>query len=216
MSLHSVFNTSVLIALLFSQPALADVQSDTRSIEQRWAEVTYQTQGSRQIKAFDQLNSEAEQLVAKYPRSAESWLWSGIIKSTYAGVKGGLGALKLAKLSKAALEKAISLDANVMNGSAYTSLGALYFNVPGWPISFGDDDKAEQFLQRALTINPRGIDSNFFYADYLIHEKRYKEAKTFLMKALAAPSRPSRPLADAGRQREINERLSRVEAKLRK
>jgi len=216
MSLASVYKTSVILLLFVTHPAWADLESDIQSIEQYWAEVNYQTQGKAQITAFKQLLSTSEDIVRKYPQSAESWLWSGIIKSTYAGAKGGFSALKLAKASRKDLEKAIAIESNVMNGSAYTSLGTLYFNVPAWPLGFGDDDKAEKLLQRALTINPTGIDSNYFFADYLIHKKRYDEAKTFLLKAKAAPSRPSRPLADAGRQKEVNERLLLVEIKLKR
>ena len=39
--------------------------------------------------------------------------------------------------------------------------------------------------------------------------------KNYLLKAKGAPARPDRPLADAGRQKEIDERLSLVEAKLK-
>ena len=35
-------------------------------------------------------------------------------------------------------------------GSAYTSLGTLYFKVPGWPVGFGDEEKAEELLRKAL------------------------------------------------------------------
>ena len=148
-----------------------------------------------------------------YPNSAESWIWSGIIKSTYAGAKGGLGALSLAKESKADLEKAMSLNDHALEGSAYTSLGTLYYSVPGWPVGFGDDDKAEELLQKALALNPNGIDSNYFYGSYLINEKRYDEARQFLHKAQMAPPRPDRQLADEGRQQEILDALAGIEGK---
>jgi Tfp pilus assembly protein PilF len=93
---------------------------------------------------------------------------------------------------------------------AYTSLGTLYFNVPGWPLGFGNDEKAEKLLLTALAINPDGIDSNYFYGDYLFNEDRYLEAEKFLLRAQAAPKRPSRPLADAGRQNEISTALTKV------
>ncbi len=50
--------------------------------------------------------------------------------STYAGAKGGLGALSLAKKSRAVLESALMIDDQALQGSAYTSLGALYAKVP--------------------------------------------------------------------------------------
>ena len=138
------------------------------------------------------------------------WIWSGIIKSTYAGARGGLGALSLAKASKADLEKALQLNPGALQGSAYTSLGALYFNVPGWPIGFGDHHKAEELLNQALAIDPDGIDTNYFYGMFLIDEKRYDEARTYLQKARQAPARPGRALADSGRQQEISEALAGI------
>ena len=59
-------------------------------------------------------------------------------------------------------------------------------------------------------LNPDGIDSNFFWADYLIDQKRYAEARTALLKAQAAAPRPDRPLADQGRQAEIRARLDKL------
>ena len=140
--------------------------------------------------------ADAESMVAANPDSAEVLIWSGIVKSTYAGAKGGLGALSFAKASKADLEKALALNADALQGSAYTSLGALYYSVPGWPIGFGDDDKAEELLKKALALNPDGIDSNYFYGCYLITEGRNEEARTYLLKAQQAPARPGRTVRD--------------------
>jgi Tfp pilus assembly protein PilF len=80
--------------------------------------------------------------------------------------------------------KALTLDPKALQGSAYTSLAALYDRVPGWPIGFGDSDKAEQLLKQALQLNPDGIDSLYFWGDHLYRQKRYAEAKAALLKAL--------------------------------
>ena len=64
----------------------------------------------------------------------------------------------------------------VLDGSIYTSLGSLYAKAPGWPLSFGDRKKAKAYLEQALTINPDGIDPNFFYGDYLFRKGDYAEA----------------------------------------
>lgn len=205
---------AVGLPMLHTPSAHADLSNDIRHLQHRWAEVNYQTQGDEQIKAFAELVAEAQALTAAHPKDASTWIWSGIIKSTYAGAKGGLGALSLAKDSKKDLEQALALDPQALEGSAYTSLGTLYFNVPGWPIGFGDNKKAEELLQRALAINPNGIDSNYFYGDFLMQQKQYARAKDYLLKAQAAPARTDRPLADAGRQREIKALLTQVEKKL--
>jgi tetratricopeptide (TPR) repeat protein len=201
-------------ALYFgSGVVMADLAGDVQHLQQRWAEINYQLEGKTRLAAFEQLMSEADMITRANPASADAWIWSGIVKSTYAGAKGGLSALALAKASKMDLEQALQLDPTALQGSAYTSLGALYANVPGWPIGFGDDKKAEDLLKQALALNPDGIDSNYFYADYLIQEKRYDEARNYLDKAQRAAPRPGRELADSGRQGEIAAKLRQIAGK---
>ena len=105
--------------------------------------------------------------------------------------------------AKADLEKSLTLDPKALQGSAYTSLAALYDRVPGWPIGFGDSDKAEQLIKQALQLNSDGIDTLYFWGDHLYRQKRYAEAKAALQKALQAAPRPGRETADAGRRKEI-------------
>jgi len=204
--------------LLYSmfQAAWADLDDDILRLQRSWAGVNYQLEGKAQVTAFETLMADAEVVTRQYPDAAPVWIWSGIIKSTYAGAKDGLGALKYAKASKADLEKSLDIEPRAMGGSAYTSLGTLYFKVPGWPLGFGDDEKAEELLLKALAINPDGIDPNYFYGDYLLEEKHYKKAENHLIKAQNAPKRPNRPIADSGRQKEISMALSRVRKKLKK
>ncbi|MBL4571760.1 MAG: hypothetical protein JKY86_01630 [Gammaproteobacteria bacterium] len=204
-------NTILLFSAIFGgfwalQSVAADT-SDLFHLQQRWAEVNYQMEGKAQLTAFAQLVEESEVVSVKEPSSAEIWIWKGIIKSTYAGAKGGLGALGLAKEAKVDLETSVDLDPNALGGSAYTTLGTLYHSVPGWPLGFGDEDTAEELMLKALTQNPEGIDTNYFYGTYLLDEKRYDEAEKILLQAQNAPARPDRPVADSGRQREISEAL---------
>ncbi|HET6564759.1 MAG TPA: tetratricopeptide repeat protein [Xanthomonadales bacterium] len=211
MKLHIYSITLVLyLALSASSQAMADQAADILQLQQRWAEVNYQLEGKTRITEFEALVEAANAVTTKYPDSAAAYIWSGIVKSTCAGAKGGLGALKLAKQSKADLEKAMELDAEALQGSAYTSLGTLYFSVPGWPVGFGDDKKAEELLKHALQLNPDGIDTNYFYGDFLMHKKRWDEARDYFVKAQAAPPRPNRQVADAGRQKEIQQALVEV------
>lgn len=201
---------ALVLAWAFVPLAHAGVLDDVRRLQDRWAEINYQLEGKTQLSAFEQLVSEATALTAANPDAAEAWIWSGIIKSTYAGAKGGLGALALAKASKADLEQALELDPRALQGSAYTSLGALYYSVPGWPVGFGDDEKAEELLKQALVQNPDGIDSNYFYGSFLITEKRYADARKYLQKAQQAAPREGRALADTGRQQEIADALTAI------
>jgi len=183
-------------------------------IQQAWARANYETPaGEPRIQAFDALEKRAEQFTHAHPNRAEALIWEGIIESSYAGAKGGLGALSLCKEARGNLESALKIDPKALDGSAYTSLGTLYDKVPGFPIGFGDDEKAGKLLQKALELNPNGIDSNYFYAEYLFGQDRHQEALQYLEKAARAPARPGRESADKGRRAEIAALKARVLAK---
>ncbi|WP_404344342.1 hypothetical protein [Vreelandella venusta] len=194
-----------------SEPDNPAVAESFTELQQRWAEIKYSLPQDQQGQAFRQLGDHAEQLIERHPESAELHIWAGIIRSTEAGVDGGLGALALVKEAKQELETALELNPLALEGSAYTSLGALYYQVPGWPIGFGDEAKAEWHLQRALAINPEGIDSLYFWGDYLHEQGRDAEARQALENALLAPPREGRELADSGRRGEIRQLLAELE-----
>lgn len=215
--MNPIRNAACALLCFASLPAFAlseQGQTQLQSLQDRWAEINYQVPKEQREKAFSSLSAQAQKAVTAEPDAAELHIWNGIILSTYAGAKGGLGALGLVKEAKASLEQGLALDPKALSGSAYTSLGSLYYQVPGWPIGFGDDEKAEAMLKQALAINPDGIDPNYFYADYLARAKRYTEAKVALEKALQAPARPNRLSADAGRKQDIQALLSKVNAEL--
>lgn len=185
----------------------AGFDDDLLSIQRQWAHIQYELPEAEQEKALEVLADEAAALVKEYPAQAEVLIWQGIVLSTFAGAKGGLGALPLVKAARQVLERALAINDRALEGSAYTSLGSLYYQVPGWPLSFGDDELAEQHLQAALRINPDGIDPNFFFGDFLLEQGQPPRARVYLERALMAPDRHERPLADAGRRREIQARL---------
>lgn len=193
-------------------PASAGVAEDVNHLQQSWAQIKYGTPAAGQEQQFERLRAEAEQVAARNPGSADVLTWYAIIESTYAGTKGGLGALKYVKSAKKSLEKALAINPDALSGSAYTSLGSLYYQVPGWPIGFGDDAKAQELLKKGLAVNPDGIDPNFFYGDYLFRKGDLANAERFLRKALQAPPRPGRKLADDGRRGEIEQLLQKITA----
>lgn len=196
--------------LTMTSASAESFEGDLLTIQTQWATANYELKDKAKLEAFELLAKHAHDFVKSHPNKAEPLIWEAIVRSTWAGAKGGLGALSLVKDAKELLEKAIAIDPNALDGSAYTSLGSLYYQVPGWPIGFGDDKKAARYLQQALTMNPEGIDPNYFYADYLKEEGQKQEAKRYFEKALAAPERPNRSLADAGRRNEIKNKLAEL------
>ncbi len=203
-----------LIALVLLSLATSGQAMTLSEIQKQWAQANYQLEGDEQIEALERLKASTEAVVVETGgQNAQLLIWDGIVKSTLAGKKGGLGALPLVKAARDSLEHALKINPEALNGSAYTSLGALYYQVPGWPLGFGDKEKAEKLLKSALAINPDGIDSNYFYGDFLAETKRIEAAREVLKHALQAPDRPERAIADAGRRAEIRRRLAELDGR---
>ncbi len=212
MSIRVLRGILPLVGLLVSVAhAQTSFDAELARIQQQWAVANYQiTAKDDKVKAFEALASEAHQFSTANPQRAEPLIWEGIVLSTYAGAKGGLGALSLAKKSRAVLEAALKIDDRALEGSAYTSLGALYSKVPGFPLGFGSDDKAQELFAKALQLNPDGIDPNYFYAQYLCDRNECRDALRYLQRAAEAPPRPGRELADEGRHREVVELMAKA------
>ncbi len=168
MQLTSLKTLTIALLLIPAASFAQSGDSTVAELQRDWAVANYKLTGDAQEDAFEALITRSDAALGSNPTSAEVLIWDGIIKSSFAGAKGGLGALSLAKQARVSLEAALEVDDQALSGSAYTSLGTLYASVPGWPVGFGNDKKAAKMLQKALEINPDGIDSNYFYADYLL------------------------------------------------
>ncbi len=211
-----MFRAAALAAALaaspFAVPAAhaAPVDDAVAAFQHDWEVIRYQTPAAERERRFETLSANAHEVAERFPGRAEPLVWEGIVVSSLAGEKGGLGALGLVKRAKALYERAIQLDAAALDGSALNSLGVLYYKVPGWPIGFGDKDKAGQLLQKALALNPQGIDANYFYGEYLVETGRTADAAAYLQRAIDAPPRPGRQIADAGRREEARQLLAKI------
>jgi tetratricopeptide (TPR) repeat protein len=201
--------------MAFSVTVFASIPLEVEELQHEWARIKYQTPEHKRADAFEALAHKAEEVSAQNVGKAEPLVWEAIILSSEAGEEGGLGALSLVKKAKGLLEQAEKIKPDALHGSIYTSLGSLYYQVPGWPVGFGNDDKAREYLLKALKINPSGIDPNYFYGDFLMDQKDYKGAVKAFEKALAAPPRPNRQVADAGRRHEVEAALVKAREKLK-
>ncbi|MEJ2743640.1 MAG: hypothetical protein P8176_14490, partial [Gammaproteobacteria bacterium] len=96
------------ILLTLSSTSFADDKpSLIADLQTTWAKIKYQMPVSNQEYAFQTLAKRSQAAIEASPQDAAAWVWHGIILSSWAGEKGGLGALKLVKQAKAALEMAI-------------------------------------------------------------------------------------------------------------
>jgi tetratricopeptide (TPR) repeat protein len=122
-------------------------------------------------------------------------------------------ALGFAKRARDILEQAYNMDPARMDAGATTSLGVLYYRVPGFPIGFGDKPKARQLLEQAVKLAPNGLDAWYFYGDFLYTQNEYPKAIEVFQHALKIPQHPDRPLWDKNRRLVIEELLDKIEEK---
>lgn len=204
--------TFVVLLILFAGPLHAsELATAIARLESEWASVYYQSDETRQRQTYPQMLETAAELTKRYPNAAEPKIWQATIIATNAAFQSSLSALSSLQTAKTLLEEAIAQNPNALDGAAYVTLGTLYYMVPGWPVSFGDNQLAEQMLKASLKINPNGIDANYFYADYLLQQDRSAEAEEYLHKAVQAPLRKQQVFADTQLQNEAKMALAHTQ-----
>jgi tetratricopeptide (TPR) repeat protein len=109
---------------------------------------------------------------------------------------GAAGSLGLVKQARKTLEAAVAINPNLYAVDAFSTLGGVYANVPGFPLAFGDKKKAAAYFQKALAINPSSLGANLGYARLLLKLGDYAAALKQATAALNAPPRPGREQAD--------------------
>ncbi|MGY6275996.1 hypothetical protein [Methylomonas sp. MgM2] len=181
------------------------------SIESAWALAYYQSDEEKQKQTYPVLLDKAARLVLHYPNAAEPKIWLATVMATYAAFESPFEALSSLESAKKLLEEAIEINPKALDGMAYVTLGTLYYMLPGWPVSFGDDEMAEELLKAGLKINPSGIDANYFYADFLLRQDRTTEAEAFFRKATQLPVRSHQVFADTQLQNEAKLALAHAQ-----
>ena len=206
----------ILVAFLFVSfvPSISHAESlsgQLQKLQEEWAHIKYEVQGKdAKLAAIKNLETKATAVTAANPNSADAKIWEAIIWATDANITKSISGLPKVEKAKALLEQSLKIDSKAMGGAAHMTLGSLYYQVPGWPIGFGDDKLAEDHLKKALAINPNGMDTNYWYGEFLRDNNRLAEAATYLERANQAPIRSDRKVADTGRKQEIQDSLAKL------
>lgn len=206
---------ALLAALLTVAPVAASPLDDgVLQLEAHWAHANYEVNGkTAQAEALDSVIAEADALALRYPNRAEPLVWRAIAQTAKAGVVRGLAGFNLVKAAKVTLEAATRIDPKAADGLGLSELGTLYYQVPGFPVAFGDRAKAERYLKRALEVAPDSIAVNLAYADFLATSKQPFRAIDVLHFVLKIIPRHDHQVADKGRRAEAEALLAQVQAK---
>ncbi len=206
---------SLWLVLIPSSPAAPALESIQR-VGQRWDEIAYHWPKPQQAHGLKVLLRDIQHLKNQLPGRAEPLIWEAIVLVTQASLDPGLSALNMVEKAKDLLLRAVKIDPSAMHGAAYLTLACLYYKVPGWPLSFGNPQKAEQYFQKALTLNPDGIESHYYYGHYLDKFGRTQEAFAQFQQVTQLPPDPSQPYLSLRLKRKARAKLDKlvVQAKL--
>ncbi len=192
------------------------MDADILVVAEEWAKIKYQSKDDSERKEkMETLAVKADALVTRYPGRPEALIWDGIVTSERASLTWGLTALNHASRARDLLLEAYKMDPKALDAGAPTSLGVLYYRVPGFPLGWGDSDKARAYLEEAVKNAPNGRDAHYFYADFLYEQGDYKKAEQVLKAGLALPKHPERPVWDSHFPKVMEGLLTKVQAKIK-
>ncbi|MFQ6678528.1 MAG: tetratricopeptide repeat protein [Fidelibacterota bacterium] len=135
-----------------------------------------------------------EEMVAKYPDSANLRYWYLTCLGKWAEVYGIFNAAKegVADLMKEHSEAIIELDPELENGGGYFMLGAVHFKSPYIPfiLSWPDNDDAILWLQKAVNMGEATPVQNNYLARALYKNGQKKKAIRLVREVISTPPDP--------------------------
>ena len=190
-------------AAAFGGPGPDHIEQAARRLQSEWSEVFYLAPRQTKTARYQDLLKRTETLKAQVPDRAEPLIVEAIILCTYSASALGLDTIELLERSRDLLKKAIAMDPFAIEGAAYVTLGNLYRRLPGWPLLYGDRKVAREYFESGVKRYPEGIDTNFFYGDFLLEEGEGPQAIPYLEKAAQAPIRATLRVSDTRLKEEL-------------
>ena len=216
---ESVFD--YILVLLFATAVSASGTAHARSvdealhdIENRWAHAVYEATGREKSKALVALLQDVRKFASGHADNPAAAAWHGVVARECTQSHCRSNPSKLRREARDALQKAESLKPGALGGLVYAHLGALYTDAPSAFGGFGSKVRGIGYMWKAIIVDPDGLDANYLYAELLIGEDRFGEARDILLRASSAGVRPDHERADIGRQRQAQVLLRKVEARL--
>lgn len=142
---------------------------------------------NRRIQLFENCIAIADQSLALNANDVRGLFWKAAAMGKMAESSGIVSALRMIGPMEKMLLKVVALDEQYENAGAHRALGRIYHKLPGFPISFGSNQKALMHMKRAHELFPRDVITRAFYAELLYDVGRKEEARKHANFVLATP-----------------------------
>lgn len=128
------------------------------------------------VHLFERCIAAADQALTLDVNDVRGLFWKAVAMGKIAEDSGILNALRMLRPMEELLLKVVELDERYENAGAHRALGRMYHKLPGFPISFGSNQKALAHLKRAHELFPKDVITRAFYAELLYDIGRKDEA----------------------------------------
>ena len=141
----------------------------------------------RRIQLFENCITVADKALALNENEVRGLFWKAAAMGKVAEDSGMVNALRMLRPMEKMLLNVVALDEKYENAGGHRALGRMYHKLPGFPISFGSNQKALKHLKRAHDLFPQDVITRAFYAELLYDEGKIDEARKHADFVLAAP-----------------------------
>lgn len=162
------------------------------------------------IKIYQKSIDAADKAIQEDSKSVLAHFWKAAAVGKQGLDIGVTKALKSARPMRESLEIVLGNDEKFEYGGAHRALGRLYYELPGWPLSFGDNDKALEHLKKSMNLFPDHLGNRIYYAQMLLKKGQKEEAK----KQIVYFRQNSKKLQFKKELEEYNEIADKLEKKL--
>ena len=152
-----------------------------------YANAEVETEKNKRIELYKGCISTADKALAINADEIGALYWKAAAIGKLSEESGIINALRMTRPMEQLFLRVIALDEKYDNAGAHKALGRMYYKLPGFPISFGNKEKALFHLYKAHALFPDDIITRAFYAEVLLDLGRVQEARKHAEFILGTP-----------------------------
>jgi len=151
------------------------------------ADAEVELQKSKRLELYKMCFDTAESALAGNTNEVVALYWKGVAMGKLIENMRILDALRMTRSMENLFLRVIAINEHYDAAGGHKALGRIYHQLPGFPISFGDNEKALFHLGRAYELYPDDIIVRAFLAELLMDMGRKHEALGHAQFILSTP-----------------------------